>query len=142
MTDPDHNNGQHIHSPRDARAGVTDVSLETTGASTPEEVSALAKHQDPSRPTRETGIVGPGGRNGITWVRPSELMVTGTSRIAGRGIDFQAALTLQSRRLTRQSIATSRHAINERAHRLPPLSAFGRTTRQSADVGRSGIGLT
>jgi hypothetical protein len=63
-------------------------------------------------------------RPGIVWVRASDLLSTGTGRIAGRGIDLEAGL---SRRM-RQSPAIARRAIRERAERLPPLTEFGRST--------------
>jgi hypothetical protein len=58
----------------------------------------------------------------IVWVRASDLLSTGTGRIAGRGIDLEADL---SRRM-RRSPAIARRAIRERADRLPPLAEFGR----------------
>jgi hypothetical protein len=60
-------------------------------------------------------------RPGIVWVRASDLLSTGTGRIAGRGIDFEAELARRMRRTP----ATTRRAIRERADRLPPLSEFG-----------------
>jgi hypothetical protein len=76
---------------------------------------------NPSRtlgPHRETA-----DRPGIIWVRASDLLNTTTGRLAGRGLDFEAEL---ARRL-RRAPATARHAIRERADRLPPLSEFGRS---------------
>lgn len=58
---------------------------------------------------------------GVEWVRPTDLMVRGGSRVAGAGINFQAEL----RRRTYQATATSARGIAERARHLPPLSAFG-----------------
>ena len=60
-------------------------------------------------------------RPGIVWVRASDLLSSGTGRIAGRGIDFEAELARRMRRIP----PTSRRAIRERADRLPPLSEFG-----------------
>ncbi len=60
-------------------------------------------------------------RSDIAWVRASDLLNTGTGRIAGRGIDFEAELARRMRRTP----ATTRRAIRERADRLPPLSEFG-----------------
>lgn len=59
----------------------------------------------------------------IVWIRASDLLSTGTGRIAGRGIDLEADL---SRRM-RRSPAIARRAIRERADRLPPLTEFGRS---------------
>ncbi|TFC03371.1 hypothetical protein [Cryobacterium sp. MDB2-33-2] len=58
---------------------------------------------------------------GIVWVRASDLLNSGSGRIAGRGIDFEAELARRMRRTP----ATTRRAIRERADRLPPLSEFG-----------------
>ena len=60
---------------------------------------------------------------GIIWVRASDLLNSGTGRVAGRGLDFEAELARRMRR----SASTTRRAIRERADRLPPLSAFGRS---------------
>lgn len=59
---------------------------------------------------------------GIVWVRASDLLSTGTGRIAGRGIDLEADLSQRIRR----SPAIARRAIRERVDRLPPLAEFGR----------------
>ena len=73
---------------------------------------------------------------GIIWVRASDLLSSGTGRVAGRGLDFETELARQ----TRRSAATTRRAIRERADRLPPLSAFGRSPGHSTfirhDLGR------
>jgi hypothetical protein len=60
----------------------------------------------------------------IVWVRASDLLRTGTGRIAGRGLDLEADL---SRRM-RRSPAIARRAIRERVDRLPPLAEFGRAS--------------
>jgi hypothetical protein len=60
---------------------------------------------------------------GIIWVRASDLLNSGTGRVAGRGLDLEADL---ARRL-RRTANTTRRAIRERADRLPPLSAFGQS---------------
>lgn len=59
---------------------------------------------------------------GVEWVRPTDLVARGASRVAGAGIDFQRELARRAR------AATSDHvrALGQRARRLPPLSAFGR----------------
>ncbi|MDQ0575241.1 hypothetical protein [Agromyces albus] len=84
--------------------------------------SALRRRvtSDPSRtlgPLRDTA-----DRPGIIWVRTSDLLSTSTGRLAGRGLDFEAELAGR----LRHAPATARHAIRERADRLPPLSEFGR----------------
>lgn len=72
---------------------------------------------------------------GVEWVRPTDLMVRGGSRVAGAGINFQAEL----RRRTYQATATSARGIAERARHLPPLSAFGHgSSRRGAERGAIG----
>lgn len=73
--------------------------------------------------------------HGVTWVRVSDLLSSGTARMAGRGIDFEAEL---ARRL-RQPVDATRQAIRDRRSALPPLDAFGRShARTSRDaLGRS-----
>lgn len=60
---------------------------------------------------------------GVEWVRPTDLVARGASRVAGAGIDFQRELARRTR------AATSGHvrALGQRKRRLPPLSAFGRS---------------
>ena len=77
----------------------------------------------------------PASRPGIVWVRASDLLSTGTGRIAGRGIDFEADLA----RRVRRTPATTRRAISERADRLPPLSEFG-TLPKHPPFSRYGLG--
>lgn len=60
---------------------------------------------------------------GIIWVRASDLLNSGSGRVAGRGLDFEAELARRMRR----SAATTKRAIRERADRLPSRSAFGRS---------------
>jgi hypothetical protein len=66
----------------------------------------------------------PGGD--VTWVRASDLLSSGTGRMAGRGIDFEAELARRMRRTP----ATTRRAIRDRASKLPPLSEFGQRNDQ------------
>ena len=77
----------------------------------------------------------PASHPGIVWVRASDLLSTGTGRIAGRGIDFEAELA----RRVRRTPATTRRAISERADRLPPLSEFG-TLPKHPPFSRYGLG--
>ncbi|WP_438854862.1 hypothetical protein [Agromyces sp. M3QZ16-3] len=60
---------------------------------------------------------------GIIWVRASDLLNTGTGRVAGHGLDLETELA----RRVRRTAGATRRAIRERADRLPPLSAFGRS---------------
>ncbi|MFB7893682.1 hypothetical protein ACFC1I_15900 [Microbacterium sp. NPDC056044] len=74
-------------------------------------------------------------RPGVAWVRLSDLISSGTGRIAGRGIDFEAEL---ARRL-RHPAEVARQAIHNRSSSLPPLDAFGRSRSRVArdSLGRS-----
>jgi len=76
-----------------------------------------------------------GSETGIVWVRASDLLSSGTGRIAGRGLHLEAELT----RRVRRTPAATRRAIRERADRLPPLSAFGRG-RGYAPISRAELG--
>lgn len=121
------------HAPRQAGAG---------------EVPELARHGDPSHATRKATAArqaaeeANGQRRGVVWMRPSELMGHATARIAGRGIDFHAELARRARRPGVQAAAASRRAISERAHRLPPVTAFGHRGHSPVGATRSGIGLS
>lgn len=112
------------------------------------EASELARHHDPSL-TKKTGAAteepAKKARPGVEWVRPSDLLVSRSGRIAGRGIDFQAELARRARRLPGQTYRATRSGVrtmSERARRLPPASAFGRGSGERFSwVSRSGIGL-
>ena len=79
---------------------------------------ALVTESNRRTAPRETAAT----RQGITWVRASDLLNSGTGRIAGRGIDLQAEL---ARRL-RRAPATTTRAFRDRARRLPSPYEFGR----------------
>lgn len=113
----------------------------TPAAAEEEEASPLARHRDPSHVRQVAGGRIERSRSGVVWVRPSELMTQAGGRVAGRGIDFQAELARRARRLPVETVATSRRAISERAHRLPPATAFGRNAQAHIGAARSGIGL-
>ena len=76
------------------------------------------------------------GEPGIAWVRASDLLYSGSGRIAGRGLDLETVLS----RRVRQTPAVTRRAIRERADRLPPLSEFG-VSSAHPQFTRSGPGL-
>jgi hypothetical protein len=102
-----------------------------------EEVPVSAPRQGGTLDAR-TSVISPAdhaARRGIIWVRASDLLSTGTRRIAGRGIDFETELTRRMRRTP----ATTRRAIRERADRLPPLSEFGQS-REHPPFSRYGLG--
>lgn len=111
------------------------------------ETSELARHKDPSLVVKDEAAKAKA--RGVEWVRPSELLVSRSGRIAGRGIDFQAELarhsrhaTIQTARATGRGVMKVGHAVSERARKLPPASAFGRGSGERFSwVSRSGIGL-
>jgi hypothetical protein len=70
--------------------------------------------------------------HGVAWVRVSDLISTGTGRIAGRGIDLESEL---ARRL-RHPAASARSNVRRRTL-LPPIDAFGRST---TTTGREALG--
>lgn len=116
------------------------------------EVSALARHRDPSlskTKARAAESDAERRRPGVEWVRPSELLASRSARVAGRGIDFQAELARRTRRVpdhivrgTRRGVRAGARFVSERARRLPPVSDFGRGPGQTYSwVSRSGIGL-
>lgn len=136
------------HSPTPERAERASVASSKADEATHagEEISPLARHGDPSqtptKPTRRTvEEAAERSRRGVVWLRPSELMGQVTARVAGRGIDFRAELARRTRRLPVQTAAASRRAINRRARRLPPVTAFGRGGQPLPGATRSGIGL-
>lgn len=94
-----------------------------------DEVSALARHSDPSRSRPAASTSTERAHNGVVLVRPSELLSGVGGRMLGRSIDFQAELARRARALPVQAVATSRRAIRERALRMPPVPAFGHRGR-------------
>lgn len=124
-----------------ARAHAAAREAETT------EASELARHRDPSLVTKTAATTDETRkqRPGVEWVRPSELLVSRSGRIAGRGIDFQAELSRRAHRLPGQTYRATRSGVrtmSERARKLPPVTAFGRGSGERFSwVSRSGIGL-
>ncbi|MDQ7991086.1 MAG: hypothetical protein REI45_00225 [Propionicimonas sp.] len=110
------------------------------------ETSELARHKDPSlTATKDEKEAAKAKARGVEWVRPSELLVSRSGRVAGRGIDFQAELARRARRVPGQTFRATRtgvRSVSERARKLPPVSAFGRGSGERFSwVSRSGIGL-
>ena len=114
------------------------------------EVSALARHRDPSLAKDSTAKdAATRARAGVEWVRPTDLMASRSARIVGRGIDFQAELARRARRVPGQAYRATRDGarsgarfVSERARKLPPVTAFGRGGGERFSwVSRSGIGL-
>ena len=114
------------------------------------EASELARHRDPSLTDKDVAAAAAKKKaRGVEWVRPSDLLVSRSARLAGRGIDFQAELARRSRlvpgqayRATRTGARTGVRFVSERARKLPPVTAFGRGSGEHYSwVSRSGIGL-
>ncbi|WP_454138058.1 hypothetical protein [Microbacterium paulum] len=83
------------------------------------ERSAFAVHRDPSLNSGASrGRVG----RGIEWVRPSDLIASGSARVVGRGLDLQTELARQARRAPGRAIRAGRdgvRAVRERAASRP-----------------------
>ncbi|MBD4582297.1 hypothetical protein GUG60_24430, partial [Xanthomonas citri pv. citri] len=73
---------------------------------------------------------------GVEWVRPTDLLARHGAALAGRGIDFEVELA----RRTRTATNTGVRGVGERARRLPPLSAFGRSRTTESVPSRSPVG--
>jgi hypothetical protein len=139
--------------PRPMRGGRDEEPAETRASQLAAgEVSALARHRDPSLSKSKTAATEQEAkqkRPGVEWVRPSELLASRSARVAGRGIDFQAELARRTRqapghvvRGTRRGVRAGARFVSERARRLPPVSDFGRGAGPTYSwVSRSGIGL-
>ncbi|MFD6094093.1 hypothetical protein ACFWGN_18425 [Oerskovia sp. NPDC060338] len=101
--------------------------------STPDAVeSAHVRRDDPEH----TPLAARRAR-GVEWVRPTDLIARHTATVAGRGIDFEAELA----RRARTPITNRMHDLADRARRLPPLSAFGRSGTSGSGPVRSGVGM-
>ena len=104
-------------------------SVEAT--STPEAVRAAQVARD----DKQHAIVR--GR-GVEWVRPTDLIARHSAHAAGRGLDFQAELA----RRTRTPIGAGVRRLGDRAQRLPPISAFGRSTAPASQMSRPGVSMS
>ncbi|PAK95618.1 hypothetical protein B8X04_07635 [Brevibacterium casei] len=105
--------------------------VERTG--TPDAVEAALVRRD----DREHAPAGRRAR-GVEWVRPTDLIARHGATLSGRGIDFEAELA----RRARAPLANRAHDLADRARRLPPLSAFGRSGATPDGPVRSGVGMT
>ncbi|GAB3767879.1 hypothetical protein [Microlunatus parietis] len=101
---------------------------------TPEAVEAVQVARDGERkgPDRQRRAWG------VEWVRPTDLIARQTGTVAGRGIDFQAELA----RRVRARLGSNTRSLGERARRLPPLSAFGRSRLTPSGPVRSRVGMS
>lgn len=100
-------------------------------ASTPEAVRAAQVARDDKLHALVRG-------RGVEWVRPTDLIARHSAHAAGRGLDFQAELA----RRTRTPIGAGVRHLGDRARRLPPISAFGRSTAPASQVSRSGVSMS
>lgn len=113
-------------------AGTREAAEHREGDLMPDAIAAqkIATHRRPLPGT-------PVRARGVEWIRPTDLLARQTATLAGLGIDFQADL---SRRPRQSAVAVAR-AAGDRARRLPPVSAFGRSRAQQP-ISRSAVGMS
>ena len=99
--------------------------------SAPEAVRAAQVARDDKQHTLVRG-------RGVEWVRPTDLIARHSAHAAGRGLDFQAELA----RRTRTPLGAGVRRLGDRARRLPPISAFGRSSAPASQVSRSGVSMS
>ena len=99
--------------------------------STPEAVRAAQVARDDKQHALVSG-------RGVEWVRPTDLIARHSAHAAGRGLDFQAELA----RRTRTPLGAGVRRLGDRARRLPPISAFGRSSAPASQVSRSGVSMS
>lgn len=118
---------------REAAAPATSpATTDPNEAAAPEAVRAAALMRSDS----DDLVLAVRGR-GVEWVRPSDLLARHAASWSGRGIDFQAELARRAR-----APMSIRHQVGDRAHRLPPLTAFGRGSPTHTTAVRSGVGMS
>jgi hypothetical protein len=123
------------------RVDASERERELVDKRSPEEVSELARHGDPSLARQPLSLSGAERvRSEVVWMRPTELVPAVTGRVAGQGIDLESSLARRARAFPTQGVAATRRAIRERALHLPPVEAFGRGRADHGPVRRSGIG--
>ena len=122
------------------RPGTSERERELSGNPSPDEVSELARHGDPSLARQPLSLSGAEQvRSEVVWMRPTELVPAVTGRVAGQGIDLESSLARRARAIPTQGVAATRRAIRERALHLPPVEAFGNGRTLHGSVRRSGI---
>ena len=120
--------------PEQAPKPDTEAAEAAEVAGTPDAVKQDAARRDAVR-ERMDRVRG----RGVEWVRPTDLIARQSAHAAGRGLDFQAELA----RRTRTPIGAGVRRLGDRARRLPPISAFGRSTApQAQQVSRSGVSMS
>jgi hypothetical protein len=123
------------------RVDASERARELVDKRSPEEVSELARHGDPSLARQPLSLSGAEQvRSEVVWMRPTELVPAVTGRVAGQGIDLESSLARRTRAIPTQGVAATRRAIRERALHLPPVEAFGHGRAATGSVRRSGIG--
>ena len=123
------------------RVDASERERELVDKRSPEEVSELARHGDPSLARQPLSLSGAEQvRSEVVWMRPTELVPAVTARVAGQGIDLESSLARRARAFPTQGVAATRRAIRERALQLPPVEAFGSGRAAHGPVRRSGIG--
>lgn len=80
---------------RDTDRRLTESTVEQAG--TAREPAPLAVHRDPSQHSRDD-VTAQRSRNGVAWVRPSDLPTMIGSRVIGRGLDLKAELVRRANR--------------------------------------------
>lgn len=135
---PNHDQQQHEPRKRSSEPETSRTATESVEmAEAPEAVQA-AKITDRRGISRDTSAHDAGRRaRGVEWVRPTDLLTRNGAALAGRGIDFEVELA----RRTRTTTATGLRGLGDRARRLPPLSAFGRSQTTQATPLRPGAGM-
>lgn len=121
-----HERRQPVPKPEGERESVDAIS-------TPDAVEAahVRRNGDHGTPGHERRA------RGVEWVRPTDLIARHAATLSGRGIDFEAELA----RRARAPITNRVHDLADRARRLPPLSAFGRSGTSPTGPVRSGVGM-
>ena len=132
-TGPGHDPQRIVPTPADEALSVPrehcDPAVEAS--TTPEAVRAAQVARDDKQHTLVRG-------RGVEWVRPTDLIARHSAHAAGRGLDFQAELA----RRTRTPIGAGVRRLGDRARRLPPISAFGRSTAPVSQVSRAGVSMS
>lgn len=75
------------------------------------ELSALAKHADPSVRTPGSTAAQDPVSSSVAWVRPSDVPTAVGSKFIRRGIDLQAELNRRAQRAPRSAARVTRRAI-------------------------------
>lgn len=128
---PQHNNPARPDPARQVSEESRERLEPVEATSTPEAVRAAQLARDDKQHALVRG-------RGVEWVRPTDLIARHSAHAAGRGLDFQAELA----RRTRTPIGAGVRRLGDRARRLPPISAFGRSSTPAAQVSRSGVSIS